>query len=434
MCVSLSLKDYNMQHIFGGLSASEKLARDKSGALFMKMGERKIKLAFSLILSKLDEIDYVVWIAPNACLSSSLRYRSLLKKYAQQLGNKFKTYSVESLSLSDIRYLSLYNLVDSYRVFCVVDDSLTIKNTEAGRTRRLLAIAPKFKYRLILSSMPLTQGLIDLYSQLKFMNPKLLPISETQFQNQYMPLYEDEFQTIKHWSTPENERILVEKMRPYIYDSEFDFACKIKKFDALFFLSDAEKRVYEDEKDRFLSEKYRFPFMEIVHKFQRIYTICESKVFGLFNLLSDVKLRREKAVVFVRFLDEIDFFRDCGWFEDNEYAVLTGAANKRKVLKLFENEVDILFASYGTNSFADWLPFCQNIIFFSQIFDYRLKVKMVHDIDKSAISHEVKIYDFWVDTGLDIMMRKNLFMKQVALDNVCNSIVQGDVCCYEKVS
>lgn len=76
-------------------------------------------------------------------------------------------------------------MVDRFRTFCVVDESITIKNTEAGRTQRLLELAHRFKYRLILSGTPLTQGLIDLYSQIKFMNPAILNMTESQFANNF---------------------------------------------------------------------------------------------------------------------------------------------------------------------------------------------------------------------------------------------------------
>lgn len=52
-----------MDNICCEFPATEKLGRDRSGALFMKMGARKIELAFKLIKSKLEEVDYVLWIA-----------------------------------------------------------------------------------------------------------------------------------------------------------------------------------------------------------------------------------------------------------------------------------------------------------------------------------------------------------------------------------
>ena len=154
---------------------------------------------------------------------------------------------------------------------------------------------------------------------------------------------------------------------------------------------------------------------------------CRIRRDGLFEILSEIRLRKEKVVVFVKFLDEIDFFRDCGWFDWDNFAVLTGKTNKRKVMQLFEHNVDVLFSSYGVDSFGQWIKLCHNVIFFSQTFDYRLKVKMVHDIDYINAKGEINIYDFWVNTGLDEMIRKNLLMKHDVLTNVCNVITNEGV-------
>ena len=44
--------------------AFEKLSKLKCGALFMEMGTGKTKVALDLINSKLNKIDYVLWICP----------------------------------------------------------------------------------------------------------------------------------------------------------------------------------------------------------------------------------------------------------------------------------------------------------------------------------------------------------------------------------
>lgn len=401
--------------------AFAKLSQLRSGALFMKMGEKKIKLAFDLIKSKINEVDYIVWIAPNAFLNSKI-YKERIEENSVGFRSKMYFFSVECVSVSDIRYLQLHNLVEKYKVFCVIDDSLTIKNTEAGRTKRLLSIAAKFEYRLILSSLPLTQGLVDLYSQLQFMNPKLLNMTEAQFFNNFLPYYEDEFKTVKRWSRPEDEKLLVEKMLPYIYDSDLDFNDKIKYFNVYFDLTPKEQESYMEEKNDFLNNKSQVPFMEVVQKFQRIYTIAKNKVEGLFELVSEIKLRREKVIIYVKFLDEIKFFKECGWFEKGNFVVLTGKSNKRKAIQLFETDVDVMFSSYGVDSLGLDLKICQNVIFFSQTFDYRVKLNLLHNIEYSEANQEIKIYNFWMKTGLDEMIRKNLLMKQDVLTNVCNII------------
>ena len=162
--------------------------------------------------------------------------------------------------------------------------------------------------------------------------------------------------------------------------------------------------------------------MEVVQKFQRIYTICKSKVEGLFELVSEIKLRQEKVIIFVKFLDEIKFFKECGWFEKGNFVVLTGKSNKRKAIRLFETEVDVMFSSYGVDKLGLNMQLCKNVIFFSQTFDYRVKLQMLHSMEQTECNKEIKVYNFWVKTGLDEMIRKNLLMKQDVLTNVCNII------------
>lgn len=151
-------------------------------------------------------------------------------------------------------------MVDRFRTFCVVDESITIKNTEAGRTQRLLELAHRFKYRLILSGTPLTQGLIDLYSQIKFMNPAILNMTESQFANNFLHVSYDQDKTRRKWSCPEKEQHLIKLMRPYIYECDLDFDCPIKRHDYNFNLSAKEAEYYQMEKEDFLQSKEKIAF------------------------------------------------------------------------------------------------------------------------------------------------------------------------------
>ena len=45
---------------------------------------------------------------------------------------------------------------------------------------------------------------------------------------------------------------------------------------------------------------------------------------------------------------------------------------------------------------------------------------MMHYFYRPESPCEINVYNFWVKTGLDEMIRKNLMMKQDVLNNVCN--------------
>jgi SNF2 family DNA or RNA helicase len=55
-----------------------------------------------------------------------------------------------------------------------IDESTTIKNHKAKRTKALLKIASQFKYRRLLTGSPITKSPLDIYSQTEFLRPGLM--------------------------------------------------------------------------------------------------------------------------------------------------------------------------------------------------------------------------------------------------------------------
>ena len=55
-----------------------------------------------------------------------------------------------------------------------IDESTTIKNHKAKRTKALMKIAANFKYRRLLTGSPITKSPLDIYSQAEFLRPGLL--------------------------------------------------------------------------------------------------------------------------------------------------------------------------------------------------------------------------------------------------------------------
>jgi len=313
-------------------------------------------------------------------------------------------------------------LADCYRTFCVVDDSITIKNTEAGRTKRLLWIKSKFKYRLILSGLPLTQGLVDLYSQAEFMSSDILNMTESQFFNIYLSPYDDGFSQYKKWSKPAEERKLIEKMRPYIYESDLDIDYNVNYVDYDFALTEAEEEAYAAEKENFLADNENLAFMTVIQKFQYLYTLAENKIKGLFRLLDEIKSRGEKVIVYVKFFPEVDFFKECGKLCPQDFTVLSGHGNKKKAIRQFAEQVDVMFSTYGVDNLGQDLRLCNNVIFFSQTFDYKSKLLALQNFYQSGKTDGINVYNFWLNTGLDILMRKNLNAKESVLSNVCKTM------------
>lgn len=67
--------------------AFDQLSDCKTGALFMKMGARKIEIALEFVKSQQFKVEYIVWIAPAAFLTTKT-YRSEIRRWSKGLERK----------------------------------------------------------------------------------------------------------------------------------------------------------------------------------------------------------------------------------------------------------------------------------------------------------------------------------------------------------
>jgi len=68
----------------------------------------------------------------------------------------------------------------------VIDESTTIKNPSAKRTKNILKLSTEAKYRRIMTGSPVTKNPLDLYSQCEFLSPWLLDFTSFYaFRNRY---------------------------------------------------------------------------------------------------------------------------------------------------------------------------------------------------------------------------------------------------------
>lgn len=57
---------------------------------------------------------------------------------------------------------------------CVVDESTAFKNIQAKRTKALLSLSKHWKHRIAMSGTPMPQSILDLYAQMRFVEPALV--------------------------------------------------------------------------------------------------------------------------------------------------------------------------------------------------------------------------------------------------------------------
>ena len=182
------------------LQALEKSWSKQSWAWFMEMGTGKTKVCIDNIAMLYDrgKIKSALVIAPNGIkrnwrkelsvhMPDHVEYMDAVwvaspkKKEQTELMNICQISDKLQILIMNIEALSTGRGLDFARSFLlpgaslmVIDESTTIKNHAARRTKNIMKIANLAKYRRIMTGSPVTKSPLDLFSQVEFLGPWLL--------------------------------------------------------------------------------------------------------------------------------------------------------------------------------------------------------------------------------------------------------------------
>ena len=195
------------------LTALENSWHKEEFAYFMEMGTGKTKVLIDNLAMLYDKgkVDGALIIAPKGVVGTwynqelpnhladhienvtVLWQANINKKQQEKLDQLFKTghelhilvMNVEALS-TDKGKLFAAKFLRSHKSMLAIDESTTIKNPKAKRTKNILSLGDICKYRRIMTGSPVTRNPLDLYSQCEFLNPNLLQFtSYYAFRNRY---------------------------------------------------------------------------------------------------------------------------------------------------------------------------------------------------------------------------------------------------------
>lgn len=165
--------------------AVSKILPTRIGALFMEMGTGKSRTAIELAYLRKNKIDKVIWFCP---VSLKETVRQEIKKHTNYtdiyvFDNKtnpnnipkcfWYVVGIESMSSSNRIILTVSKIITE-NTFVILDESSYIKGHKALRTFRVTELCKNTRYRLILNGTPISQGIVDLFAQFKFLSPKIL--------------------------------------------------------------------------------------------------------------------------------------------------------------------------------------------------------------------------------------------------------------------
>ena len=195
------------------MTALEKSWNRETFAYFMEMGTGKTKVLIDNLAMLYDKgkVNGALIIAPKGVvgtwynneipthLPDHIKHETVLwkaaitKKQQEKLDTLFQPGEDLHILIMNVEAFSTtkgvnfaHKFLSSHRSLMVIDESTTIKNPTAKRTKNILKLAESAVYRRIMTGSPVTKNPLDLYTQCDFLSPWLLDFtSYYAFRNRY---------------------------------------------------------------------------------------------------------------------------------------------------------------------------------------------------------------------------------------------------------
>lgn len=246
--------------------AVDKLLPARVAGLIMDMGTGKTRTAIEFARLRQAKISRVVWFCPvslketaeqeirkhtdcQPCDILTFNERTGQKHLPERFWN---IIGLESMSSSDRVTMAAASLIDE-NTFVIVDESSYIKGHHARRTERITSLSQKARYRMILTGTPLSQGVVDLYAQMRFLSPKILGYNSFySFARNHLEYHPDYPGLIV---ASHNTDWLAAKIQPYVYQVQKSECLDLpqKLYDSLYFgMTDQQAELYWQAKQEIL--------------------------------------------------------------------------------------------------------------------------------------------------------------------------------------
>ena len=394
--------------------AFNKFSKLKVGALFMKQGTGKTRVAIELIHS--TDCDFVLFLCPFSTKSNLF---AEVKKW--QLDIPFEIVGYETISSSDKTYLDLLNLETKYqKIFIVADESVFIKNDSSKRYDRILKLRDLSDCRLILNGTPITKDEWDIYNQMEFLSPKIFDMHRHEFLNTFfkkISFKKRGMQAREFYKLSEvNIDYLHRLIEPYIFEADFSFEGNVyEKSVQIDACNDAEE-LYQERKESLLHSLEIG--QSVVEQFTNLAVACFSDKE---RHLEIAKHLSGQIIVFCTLLEEVKNIAsqiDC-------YVITGGTKNRDGIIEQFKNDNKPLLMTFGTGAFGLNLQFCNRIAFASLTFDYAKIDQAISRIKRLGQERDIEYLYFTSNLGIYDMIRENIMKKQSLKELIIDKIEKG---------
>ena len=448
------------------LTALEKSWNRETYAYFMEMGTGKTKVLIdnAAMLYDKGKIDGALIVAPKGVISTwysqelpahlpdhidnvSVLWQPLInKKQQSKLNTLFEIsndlhiliMNVEAFSTDKgVKFAKKFLL--SHNTLMAVDESTTIKNPKALRTKSIVEISKMAKYRRVLTGAPVTKNPLDLYAQCYFLDPEHLGHSSYYSFRMRYAIMKTAFisgRSIQLVSGFRNLAELSEKIQPFSYrvlkEDCLDLPPKIYMKRSIDLTSE-QKKVYKQMKEEALAELHgkQITTMTALTQLMRLQQITcghfvaddgttqqikSNRLDELMDILDEVE---GKAIIWAHWQKDIQIIKEAlikeyGPRSVVDYYGLTPQAQRQKNKDAFQNDSKVRFL-VGTPQTAGYgltLTAANTVVYYSNGYDLEKRLQSedrAHRIgQKKSVTYVDIIAEDTVDKKIQDSLRKKI--------------------------
>ena len=447
------------------LTALEKSWNRETYAYFMEMGTGKTKVLIDNVAMLYDrgKIDGALIISPKGVIDTwysqelpahlpdhienmaVLWQANITKSQSRKLGNLFKTDERLHILIMNVEALSTQKgltfaekFIFSHKTLMCIDESTTIKNPKAKRTKNIISIAPRAQYRRILTGSPVTKNPLDLYSQCEFLNEDHLDFtSYYAFRNRYaemktLHIAGRSIQIVSHFKNLDE---LAEQLKTFSYrvlkEECLDLPEKIYMKREIE-LSPEQKKVYKQMKEQALAtlNGKQITTMTVLTQLMRLQQITcghfvaddgttqeikSNRLNELMDILDEVE---GKAIIWAHWQKDIQIIKEAlikkyGPGSVVDYYGLTPQDERQGNIRKFQDDPRCRFfvGTPATGGYGITLTAANTVIYYSNGYDLEKRLQSEDRAHRIGQKKSVTYVDILAEDTVDEKIVKSLRKK-----------------------
>lgn len=321
--------------------------------------------------------------------------------------------NVEALSSGHDAINLAWDFLEAMECIMVVDESTTIKNHSAKRTKAVLNLGRRAKYRRIMTGMPVTRSPLDIYSQFEFLRPGLLGFSSFYtFRSRYAIVDIKHFgpRSVKVVTGYQNETDLQSRILPHSFrvlkDDCLDLPPKVYS-SRIVELTSEQKRIYQSILENATAEletKDHVTATEVIVQLLRLHQVICGHVVDESGVTHDLPENRTKALCEIIEESEGSMIIWCSYRHDIKKVIKAiepyggaveyhGGVDEEgramAIRKFQDGEARFFVATQHTGGYGLTLTTARNVVYYSNTHNLELRAQSedrAHRIGQKASS------------------------------------------------